>query len=70
MLRYWPFASSPKEVMFLTEVLEVLEVCDIAKLEPLINKLFKRLIKCIAGPHLQVKTKIIKIKDLFFFIGC
>ena len=40
--------------MFLTEVLEVLEVCDIAKLEPMVNKLFKRLIKCIAGPHLQV----------------
>lgn len=54
LLRYWPFASSAKEVMFLNEILEVLEVCEITKLEPLINKLFKRLIKCIAGPHLQV----------------
>lgn len=52
LLRYWPFGNSVKEVMFLTELVEVLEVCEIAKLEPLITKLFKRLIKCIAGPHL------------------
>ena len=31
----------------MTELLEVLEVCEIPKLEPLIVKLFKRLIKCI-----------------------
>ena len=34
LLRYWPFANSAKEVMFLTELLEVLEVCEISKLEP------------------------------------
>ena len=54
LLKYWPFANSAKEMMFLNEVLEVLEVCEITKLEPLVNKLFKRLIKCIAGSHLQV----------------
>lgn len=52
LLRYWPFANSTKEVMYLTELLEVLEVCEISKLEHLINKLFKRITKCIAGPHL------------------
>jgi serine/threonine-protein phosphatase 2A regulatory subunit B' len=52
LLRYWPFANSAKEVMFLTELIEVLEVVEISKLEPLINRLFKRLIKCISGPHL------------------
>ena len=52
LLRYWPFGNSVKEVMFLTELVEVLEVCEITKLEPIITKLFKRLIKCIAGPHL------------------
>jgi len=52
LLRFWPFANSQKEVMFLTELLEVLEVCEISKLESLINRLFKRLVRCIAGPHL------------------
>lgn len=41
--------------MFLTELLEVLEVCEIGKMEErTVNKLFKRLIKCISGCHLQV----------------
>lgn len=57
LLRYWPFANSAKEVMFLTELLEVIEVCEIIKLEPLIQKLFKRIVRCIAGPHLQVADR-------------
>jgi len=52
LLKYWPFGNSVKEVLFLSELLEVLEVCDIIKLEPLIPRLFKRLIKCISGCHL------------------
>ena len=52
LLRYWPFGNSIKEVMFLSELVEVLEVCAITKLEGIIGKLFKRLIKCIAGSHL------------------
>jgi serine/threonine-protein phosphatase 2A regulatory subunit B' len=52
LLKYWPFGNSSKETMFLSELSEVLEVCDMAKLEPYIPKLFKRLIKCIAGSHL------------------
>lgn len=52
LLRYWTFGNSTKEVMLLQELVEVLEVCEITKLEPLIPRLFKRLIKCISGPHL------------------
>lgn len=52
LLKYWPFANSAKEVMFLTELLEVLEVCEITKLEATVPRLFKRLVRCIAGPHL------------------
>jgi len=63
LLKYWPFANSTKEMMFLTELLEVLDVCEPQKLEPLIVKLFKRLIKCIAGPHLQVKRVYTEKKE-------
>ena len=52
LLKYWPFGNSTKETMFLSELSEVLEVCDMVKLKPHINKLFVRLIKCIAGSHL------------------
>lgn len=68
LLRYWPFANSTKEVMFLTELLEVLEVCEITKLEHLINKLFKRLIKCIAGPHLQVADRAMCFFENDYFL--
>lgn len=68
LLRYWPFANSAKEVMFLNELLEVLEVCEITKLEPLIPKLFKRLIKCIAGPHLQVADRAMCFFENDYFL--
>lgn len=56
LLKYWPWANSRKETMFLREMLEVLEVSEVAKLEErIVLKLFKRVIKCIAGPQLQVK---------------
>lgn len=52
ILRYWPFANSTKETVFLQELLEVIEVCDCKRLDNIIPKLFKRIVKCIAGSHL------------------
>lgn len=54
LLKYWPFANYGKETKFLQELLEVLDVCDSPKLEPYIDRLFRRLVKSIASPHLQV----------------
>jgi len=69
LLRYWPFANSAKETQFLSELLEVLEVCDMTKLEPLIPKLFKRLIRCIAGPHLQVADRAMCFFENDYFLS-
>jgi serine/threonine-protein phosphatase 2A regulatory subunit B' len=44
LLRYWPFANSNKENIFILEISEVLEICEINKLEPLVHKLFNRVI--------------------------
>ena len=69
--------------MFLTELLEVLEVCEVGKLESgIVTRLFKRLIKCISGAQLQVifilkfaivstiiNGDILKINE-FTVIGC
>jgi serine/threonine-protein phosphatase 2A regulatory subunit B' len=52
LLRYWPFANSVKETLFLTELQEVLEVCEVDKIGNLIPKLFIRIVKCIGGIHL------------------
>ena len=54
--------------MYLSELVEVLEVCELIKLEPLIPKLFKRLIKCISGSHLQVADRAMCFFENDFFL--
>ena len=49
LLKYWPFANTIKETLFLTEVQEVIEVCVVQDIEHLVPKLFKRIAKCIGG---------------------
>ena len=53
ILRYWPYANFTKQTLFLSEMLDIIEVSnDNAKLEPIIKDIFKRIVKCIASPHL------------------
>ena len=52
LLKYWPFANCVKETLFLTELQEVLEVIEVDKIEHLISKLFKRIVRSIGGIHL------------------
>lgn len=69
LLRYWPFANSPKETLFVQELQEVLEVCEGSKLEPLIKPLFRRIVKCISGPHLQVADRAMCFFENDYFLG-
>ena len=54
LLKYWPFAATEKELLFLAELLETLEIVDHGAIEHLIPKLFKRLMKCISGDNMHV----------------
>jgi serine/threonine-protein phosphatase 2A regulatory subunit B' len=69
LLKYWPFASFGKETLFLAELLEVMDVCDMTKLDPHIEMLFRRLIKCIASPHLQVSDRAMCFFENDFFLS-
>ena len=69
LLRYWPFGNSPKETLFLAELNDVIEVCELSKLEPLVPKMFKRLIKCISGPQLQVSDRAMQFFENDYFLG-
>lgn len=69
LLKYWPFANYGKETKFLQELLEVLDVCDSPKLEPYIDRLFRRLIKSIASPHLQVSDTAMCFFENDFFLS-
>ena len=68
ILKYWPFANFVKETLFLQELPEVLEFCDLEKIKTLIPRLFKRIVKCISGSHLQVADRAMCLFESESFI--
>lgn len=69
LLKYWPFANCIKETLFLTELQEVLEVCEVDKLEHLVLKLFRRIVRCIGGTHLQVADRAMCFFENDYFLN-
>ena len=69
LLKFWPFANCIKETLFLTELQEVLEVCEVDKVEALIPRLFKRIVKCIGGIHLQVADRAMCFFENDYFLN-
>lgn len=69
MLRYWPFASHVRETQFLTELREVLEVCDAGGVEALAPRLFRRVVKCLSDSHLQVADQALCLFENDSFVG-
>jgi serine/threonine-protein phosphatase 2A regulatory subunit B' len=57
LLRYWPKVNSPKEVMFLSEVEEILDVIDPAEFQKIQVPLFQQLARCINSQHFQVAER-------------
>ena len=57
LLRYWPKVHSPKEVMFLNELEEILDVIEPAEFQKVMIPLFNQLAKCVSSPHFQVAER-------------
>ncbi|KII83746.1 hypothetical protein PLICRDRAFT_58212 [Plicaturopsis crispa FD-325 SS-3] len=57
LLKYWPKVNSPKEVMFLNEVEEILDVTDPVEFQKIQVPLFQRLAQCINSRHFQVAER-------------
>lgn len=57
LLKYWPKVHSPKEVMFLNELEEILDVIEPAEFQKVMCPLFKQLAKCVSSPHFQVAER-------------
>ncbi|KAL4711753.1 hypothetical protein ACJJTC_015819, partial [Scirpophaga incertulas] len=53
LLKYWPKTHSPKEVMFLNEMEEILDVIEPAEFQKIMDPLFRQLAKCVSSPHFQ-----------------
>ncbi|VDP13876.1 unnamed protein product, partial [Soboliphyme baturini] len=57
LLKYWPKVHSPKEVMFLNELEEILDVIEPAEFKKVMEPLFKQLARCVSSPHFQVAER-------------
>ncbi|KAK6929151.1 Protein phosphatase 2A, regulatory B subunit, B56 [Dillenia turbinata] len=57
LLKYWPVTNCQKEVLFLGEVEEVLEVTQPAEFQLCMVPLFRRLARCLNSCHFQVAER-------------
>lgn len=57
LLRYWPKTASQKEVMFLGEMEEVLDVIEAPQFVRIQEPLFKQIAKCVSSPQFQVAER-------------
>lgn len=56
LLKYWPKVNSPKEVMFLNEVEEILDVIEPVEFQKIMSPLFAQLARCVSSQHFQVRS--------------
>ncbi|XP_011503603.1 PREDICTED: serine/threonine-protein phosphatase 2A 56 kDa regulatory subunit gamma isoform-like isoform X3 [Ceratosolen solmsi marchali] len=57
LLKFWPKTRSPKEVMFLNELEEILDVIEPAEFQKVMDPLFRQLARCISSSHFQVAER-------------
>lgn len=53
LLKYWPVTNSQKEVLFLGELEEILEMTQAQEFAKVLSPLFKQLAKCLNSSHFQ-----------------
>ncbi|KAL2903532.1 B'ETA: Serine/threonine protein phosphatase 2A 59 kDa regulatory subunit B' eta isoform [Bienertia sinuspersici] len=57
LLRYWPITNSSKEVMFLSELEEVLEATQMPEFQRCLVPLFRQVARCLNSSHFQVAER-------------
>jgi serine/threonine-protein phosphatase 2A regulatory subunit B' len=56
LVRFWPWTSAAKQVLFLNELEEVLELCRGEQLVQVQDSLFRLLAACLGSSHFQVRS--------------
>lgn len=57
LLKYWPVTNSQKEVLFLGEIEEILELTQAAEFQKVMEPLFRQLCKCLNSSHFGVAER-------------
>lgn len=59
LLRYWPKVHSTKEVMFLNEIEEILDIIEPSEFQKIMVVLFRQLTRCIRSNQFQVAERVL-----------
>jgi serine/threonine-protein phosphatase 2A regulatory subunit B' len=57
LLKVWPWTNSAKQILFLNELEEIMELVSDAQLESVLKPLFRHLSRCIGSDHFQVAER-------------
>jgi len=57
LLRFWPLTNSQKEVLFLGELEEILEITQPAEFGKVVQPLFRQIARCLNSSHFQVAER-------------
>ncbi|EFN66909.1 Serine/threonine-protein phosphatase 2A 56 kDa regulatory subunit epsilon isoform, partial [Camponotus floridanus] len=57
LLKFWPKTCSQKEVMFLGEIEEILDVIEPSQFVKIQEPLFRQIARCVSSPHFQVAER-------------
>jgi serine/threonine-protein phosphatase 2A regulatory subunit B' len=57
LLKFWPKTCSQKEVMYLGELEEILDVIEPTQFQKIMEPLFRQLARCVSNPHFQVAER-------------
>lgn len=72
LMRQWPKVNSTKEVIFLTEIEEILDVIETADFESFMVPFFQKLAQCASSPHFQVAERALcfyNYEDVIYVLG-
>lgn len=69
LLRYWPKVNSPKEVMFLNELEEVMDVAENHDFQQFMVPLFTKLGQCVSSTHFQVAERALYFWNNDYFVN-
>ncbi|XP_033000705.1 serine/threonine-protein phosphatase 2A 56 kDa regulatory subunit alpha isoform [Lacerta agilis] len=69
LLKFWPKTCSQKEVMFLGEIEEILDVIEPTQFKKIQEPLFKQIAKCVSSSHFQVAERALYFWNNEYILG-
>ncbi|KAG8123243.1 hypothetical protein E2320_018666 [Naja naja] len=69
LLKFWPKICSQKEVMFLGEIEEILDVIEPTQFKKIQDPLFKQIAKCVSSSHFQIAERALYFWNNEYIFG-